>query len=97
MLSEGEVHVWRFDLNVSDLVLRNFAERFLRTNSRALIAFDFPISAGALSWGVAFCGQFLPTTFPLSPQRVLVFIQRSRETFLARAALQYRVQCLALP
>jgi 4'-phosphopantetheinyl transferase len=42
MLSEGEVHVWRFDLNVSDFVLRRFRETLSEEELTRADRFRFP-------------------------------------------------------
>ena len=69
LLPGGEVHVWRLGLNVSDLVLRRFRESLCEKELVAMpIAFDFPISAVALSRRVALCGPFLRSYLSMEPR-----------------------------
>ena len=96
MLSEGEVHVWRFDLNVSDFVLRRFRETLCEDELARADRFRFCHLRRRFVVGRGVLRTILADYLSIEPQRVLVFLQLSRETFTDSSALQYRVQCLAL-
>jgi 4'-phosphopantetheinyl transferase len=83
MLPEEEVHIWRFDLNVSDLVLRKFRETLSEKELVRADRFRFPHLRRRFVAGRGVLRTILANYLSIEPQRVRFFYSSHGKPFLA--------------